>query len=158
VTEVQAPNVEVAQAATWRAFKGKLKDPEIPQFVDATTGASRGLAVPAPITASASAYFGAIFGVVKCEPGHEPYLFEEYAWGIGASAGSGGGFLYTAYDSWDAFWEMTAGYHAQGIAEGGGILQINFFNSSAVPIGQYNGVAGGIGVFECGGSGRWSKK
>lgn len=146
-------DLTVAQAATRHAFKGKLNDEEVERFIDATTGSASG--IPSPITATGSAYFGLIFGVVKCTPASQPYTFEEKAWGIGASAGSGAGLIYTAYDSWDAFFKNTAGYHAQGIADGGGILQINFFNSSAIPIGQYNGVAGGIGVFECGGKGTW---
>lgn len=156
MTTQQGLDLEVVQAATRKAFKGKLSDEEVQRFIDATTGGDSG--IPSPITATGSAYFGLIFGVVKCEPGSEPYTFEEKAWGIGASAGSGAGLIYTAYESWDAFWQNTAGYHAQGIAEGGGILQINFFNSSAVPIGQYNGVAGGVGVFECGGKGSWQHK
>jgi hypothetical protein len=134
------------------AFRGKLNDEEIDRFIDATTGST---GIPSPITATGSAYFGLTFGVVKCTPASQPYPFEEKAWGIGATAGSGAGLVYTAYGSWDALFSEHRGYHAQGIADGGGILQINFFNSSAIPIGQYNGVTGGIDVFECGGKDTW---
>lgn len=160
MTEVQAPaiDVAVAQAATRDALKPKLPDEQVEHFINATTGQAPGLGVPAPITCNGSLYFAVLYGVVHCQPTDPatyPWTFDQDSWGIGVSAGSGAGLLYTAYDSWDAFFRNTAGYHAQGIAEGGGILQINFFNSDAVPIGQYNGVAGGIGVFECGNSGTW---
>jgi hypothetical protein len=66
--------------------------------------------------------------------------------------------MYTAYDSWDAFFRNVTSAHAQGIAEAGGILQINWFIENGTPVGQFNGAAGGIGVVECGGSGKWQKK
>ena len=162
MSEILKPDIEAVQAATWRAFKGKLKDNEIQSFLEATTGSKTTAAitakVPAPITATGSLYFIAIYGVISCKPSHEPYYFEESSWGIGATAMSAGGVLYTAYERWDDFWNLTTAYHAQGIAEAGGIFQINFFNNKAVPIGQFDAVAGGIGVFECGGSGKWHKK
>lgn len=168
--EIVKPNFEVVQAATWKAFKGKMKDEVIQSFLDATTG--RDESAPAklkagtlatvkaatPMKATGSLYFALLYGVISCKPFHSPFVFEESSWGIGATAMSSGGVLYTAYEQWDDFWNLTTGYHAQGIAEAGGIFQINFFNKQCVPIGQFDGVAGGIGVFECGGRGKWYKK
>jgi len=113
--------------------------------------------VPAPISATASLTFALFYGVVKCEPRGKPYVYDEDVWGVGAAAISSIGLMYTAYDSWDAFFANTTAFHVQGIAEAGGIYQINWFNKSGTPIGQFNGAAGGIGVFEAGGSGKWKK-
>lgn len=168
--DIVKPNLEVVQAATWRAFKGKLNDEVIQNFLDATTGreaaartqlkvgAPAAVKVATPMKATGSLYFALLYGIISCKPFHSPYCFEESSWGIGATAMSSGGILYTAYENWDDFWKLTTAYHAQGIAEAGGIFQINFFNNKAQPIGQFDGVAGGIGVFECGGSGKWYKK
>lgn len=158
VADVLAPDVKIVQEATRRAFSGKLKDSQIDEFLKSVTSA--GVGVPSPIKAKGSVYFGLVYGIVSCEPLDERYKlykFDESAWGIGAVAGSGAGVMYTAYENWDAFFKLTTAYHAQGIAEGGGILQINWFNGSGIPIGQFNGVVGGIGAFECGGSGKWKR-
>lgn len=105
--------------------------------------------------ASASIYFGLVFGIITCEV--DGKKFEVHAWGIGASALVSKGIIYTTYDSdsWDAFFEETRFYHAQGIAQAGGIFQITFMDADHIPTGQFNGVAGGIAVFEVGGGGRW---
>jgi hypothetical protein len=68
------------------------------------------------------------------------------------------GFMYTAYETWDAFFNNVTSAHVQGIAVEGGILQINWFNASGTPVGQFNGVAGGIGLLEAGGEGKWQRK
>lgn len=105
--------------------------------------------------ASASIYFGLVFGIITCEV--DGRKFEVHAWGIGASALVSKGIIYTTYDSgsWDPFFENTRFYHAQGIAEAGGIFQITFMDADHIPTGQFNGVAGGVAVFEVGGGGRW---
>jgi hypothetical protein len=146
---------KAAQDATQRALKGRLEEGELRAFVSAAVGAAN----PVTITATGSLYFAAIYGVVSCTPSKYPYKFEESAWGIGGTAITAGGIIYNAYKdgSWDAFFKNTTGYHAQGIADAGGIFQINFFHGST-PIGQFNAVAGGIGVFECGGNGKWHGK
>jgi hypothetical protein len=154
MSDILKAESNVVQAATLRALKGKVNDGELKRFVD--LGAAVG--VPAPIRASGSLWATVIYSGMKCEPTGYPYYFEEGGWGLGLGIVTTGGILYTAYETWDAFWQETAGYHAQGISEGGGILQFNFFNSSGVPVGQFNGVAGGIGAFEFGGTGKWKKK
>ena len=154
MSEILKPNIEAVQAATLRAFKGKVKDDEVNRFLDAIASS----AVPAPIGATASLTFAAIYGVVKCEPRGQPWEFDADVWGVGAAAISSVGFMYTAYENWDAFFSLTTAFHVQGIAVEGGIFQINWFNESGVPIGQFNGAAGGMAVFEAGGSGKWKKK
>lgn len=66
--------------------------------------------------------------------------------------------MYTAYDSFDGLFANTTAYHARAGAVTGGVLQIDWFNKSGVPVGQYNGAAAGIGALEAGGSGKWKKK
>ena len=146
MSDVIQPDTKIVQEATRKAFKGKLKDSEIDKFLDETTGNKE----PVTITAMGSLYFIGIYGVVSCTPSKYPYTYEESSWGIGASAISAGGVIYTVCATWKAFFKSTTGYHAQGIAEAGGILQINFFNK-LTPIGQFNAVAGGNGVFQVGG-------
>ena len=151
------PTNKVVQASTLYALKEIAKVDEVNQFLDKMASSS----VPAPIAATASLTFALFYGVVKCEPRPDPYnvwIYDEDVWGVGAAAISTIGLMYTAYESWDAFFSLTTAFHVQGIAEGGGIFQINWFNKSGTPVGQYNGAAGGIGVFEAGGSGKWKKK
>lgn len=114
-------------------------------------------AAPA-IEAQASIVSAVLWSKVQCEPTDKPWKFSESAWGPGIGGGSCIGFMYTAYDNWDVFFENTTAYHAQGIAATGGIFQINWFNSSGTPIGQFNGAMGGAGVFEIGGPGKWKRK
>lgn len=154
MSEVSIPNIEAVQAATLGALKGRVKDDELKRFLDARVSS----AVPAPIGATGSLIFVAIYGVVKCEPRDQPWIFDEDVWGLGGAGINSVGFMYTAYENWDAFFSLTTAFHVQGIAEAGGIFQINWFNNSGVPIGQYNGAAAGIGVFEAGGSGHWKRK
>lgn len=153
MSDILKPNHEVIKAATLKAFTGRVKDDEVNRFLDAMVSTK----VPPPIGATASLTF-LIYGVVKCEPRDKPWMFDENVWGAGASAISSVGFMYTAYENWDAFFTLTTGFHVQGIAYEGGIFQINWFNKSGVPIGQFNGAAGGIALFEAGGKGTWKKK
>ena len=146
--------MEAAKTATLKALKGKVKEDKVKGFLDSIGKAE----VPAPIGATASLTFVLFYGVVKCEPNEKPYIFEHDVWGVGGAAVSSDGFMYTAYQNWDAFFRQTTAFHVQGIAEGGGILQITWFNKDGLPIGQYNGIAKGIGVFEAGGAGTWKKK
>ncbi len=135
-------------------LQGKIAKNEMTSFMDSIGKAG----APAPIGATASLTFALFYGVTKCEPRDQPWIFDVDTWGIGGAAISSVGFMYTAYENWDAFFRNTTAYHVQGIAEGGGIFQINWFNSSGTPIGQFNGAAGGISVFEAGGGGKWKKK
>jgi hypothetical protein len=137
-----------------RAFKGKVKDEEVNRFLNAIASN----AVPAPIGATASLIFAAIYGVVKCEPRDQHWKFDADVWGVGAAGIESVGFMYTAYENWDAFFSQTTAFHVQGVADAGGIFQISWFNHSGVPIGQFNGPAAGIALFEAGGSGKWKKK
>ena len=76
-------------------------------------------------------------------------------WGIGAAGGTSIGMMYTAYDNWDAFFMNVTAYHVQGVAEGGGFLQVNWFISNGTPVGQFNGAMGGAGALEAGGAWKW---
>lgn len=150
-------------AATNQAFRSKLPEAdldELKQAFENSLDAPRGLDAggePGTITAQASIGMAVIYGVIKCTPGHHPWQFEESVWGGGVTAGGAMGIIYKAVPSWDAFFRQTTGFHCQGIAKAGGILQITFLNKFK-PIGQYNGAMGGIGVFECGGNGRWARR
>jgi hypothetical protein len=100
----------------------------------------------------------AIWGKVTCEPDGQPWTYNNSGWGGPAYFGSAVGFMYTAYDSWDAFFNNVATWWAQAVDAGGGVLQVNWFNRDHTPVGQFNGVAGGGGVAEAGGDGGWQHK
>jgi hypothetical protein len=76
-------------------------------------------------------------------------------WGIGAAGGTAIGMMYTAFDNWDAFFHEVTAYHVQGLASGGGVLQINWFTSNGMPVGQFNGAMGGAGGLQAGGAWTW---
>ena len=99
-----------------------------------------------------------VWGKCKCSPDGQPLQYDNTIWGGPAYSGGGVGFMYTAYSTWDAFFNNVTSCHAQGIASGPGILQITWFNASGTPVGQFNGAVGGVGVFEAGGEGKWQKK
>lgn len=154
--------------ATLDSFKGKLADADIENLLNCMPVVQNNeltspntLSVPEPIEAEASITSALIWSKVKCSPSNSPYnnwKMEESAWGPGIGGGVAIGCMYTAYETYDALFKYTTAYHVQGIADFGGILQITWFNSSGVPIGQFNGVLGGAGVFEAGGSCSWQKK
>ncbi len=134
-------------------LKGRVEDDALQEFVAKSTAAG----VPAPIGAKASVVMGLIYGNVTCNPTEDPYKvwsFDESIWGLGAVGGTAIGFIYTAYNAWDPFFQRTTGFHVQGAGEGGGILQINFLEG-ATPIGQFNGAMAGAGALEGGANGRW---
>lgn len=156
---------EVCRKQTIDTFQGKVDQKgldellaKMPQGEDQLSAANDVDNTPGAIEAEASIVSAVFWSKVKCEPKAMPWQFSESAWGPGIGGGSCIGFMYTAYDSWDAFFENTTAYHAQGIASAGGVFQINWFNSAGTPIGQFNGAMGGAGAFEVGGSGSWSRK
>ncbi|MFB9909697.1 hypothetical protein [Allokutzneria oryzae] len=148
-----SPTHPALRAATIHSLGRRLDASEIQKFLEDLVSSS----VPAPTGATASAKI-AIWGKVTCEPDGQPWQYDTTIWGGPAYFGSSVGFLYTAYRSWDEFFRNVTSVHVQGIISGGGILQINWFNQGGTPVGQFNGAAGGIGVLEAGGSGRWSHR
>src|SRR5215471_16873823 len=144
------PTRDIVQEATLKALRGCVEEDEVRRFLAKAASVS----VPAPIGASASLKI-AVWGKLGCDPDGQPWKYDITVWGGPAYFGESVGFMYTAYETWDDFFRNVTGAHAQGIAVEGGILQINFFNSSGVLVGQFNGVAGGIGLVEAGGEGMW---
>lgn len=108
--------------------------------------------------ATGQVYVAGFFGIVKCTVDSDNKLFEAYTWGVGGSIFTSGGVLFTAYDSWDDFYNETHFYHAQGGSYIGGIFQITFMDKGHNLIGQYNSVCGGYSLFETGGGGKWKSK
>ena len=151
--EELGPAHPIVREATFRALGCKLEPSEIQKFLDKAASPQ----TPSPIGATANVDI-AIWGKCKCDPDGQPWRYDNSIWGGPAYFGSSIGFMYTAYDSWDAFFQNTSSCHVQGIASGGGILQINWFNRDSVPVGQFNGAAGGVGLLEAGGSGGWTRK
>lgn len=147
------PTHDIVQEATLKALQGRVEEAEVRRFLNEATRAS----APAPIGATASLNI-AVWGKLGCEPDGQPWKYDITVWGGPAYFGSAVGFMYTAYTSWDAFFRNVTSAHVQGIISGGGILQINWFNASGTPVGQFNGAAGGIGLVEAGGSGKWQEK
>ncbi|HYN95019.1 MAG TPA: hypothetical protein VES42_14315 [Pilimelia sp.] len=147
------PTNASVQQATMEALKDRIEPAEVQKFLDQIVSAG----VPSPLGATASANI-AVWGKVECDPDGQPWTYDATIWGGPAYFGTSVGFMYTAYESWDDFFRSVTGVHVQGIASGGGILQINWFNESGTPVGQFNGAAGAIGALEAGGSGGWQRK
>lgn len=95
-----------------------------------------------------------IWGTVQCTV-HGGKTFDGEHWGLGLAGFSATGVIYTAYNNWDDFYQNATGYHVQCAGVAGGIVQVNWFNNSGVPVGQFNGIAGGVGAMEVGGKGSW---
>lgn len=147
------PTNPLLQEAMIKALKQRRSADEVQEFLNRAVSAT----VPSPIGATATVNI-AVWGKVQVDPDGQPWKYDATIWGGPAYFGSSVGFMYTAYDAWDAFFQNVTSVHVQGIVSGGGILQVNWFNSSGLPVGQFNGVAGGIGLLEAGGSGKWQHK
>lgn len=152
------PDLDALRQATIKALQPQIGDAQASDFVAKLSGAN----APPPVGATANVTI-AIWGKCTCDPDNKnpavkAWKFDQTAWGGPAYGGSSVGFLYTAYNDWDAFFRNVTSFHCQGIASGGGILQINWFNKSGTPVGQFNGAAGGIGLLEAGGKGGWEKR
>lgn len=147
------PDRDIVLEATLRALKGRVEEGDVRRFLKEAARAG----APAPIGATASLKI-AVWGKLECNPEGQPWKYDITVWGAPAYIGEAVGFMYTAYDSWDAFFRNVTAAHVQGIAFEGGILQINWFIENGTPVGQFNGAAGGIGVVEAGGSGKWQRK
>lgn len=146
------PTSDIVQEATLKALQGRIKEDEVRRFLNEVVSDS----VPDPIGATASVNI-AIWGKLVCEPDGQPWKYDITVWGGPAYFGGSAKFMYTAYNLWDVFFRNVTSAHVQGIASGGGILQVNWFNESGTPVGQFNGAAGGIGRLEAGGSGKWQR-
>ncbi|GIG39000.1 hypothetical protein [Cellulomonas phragmiteti] len=131
----------------------RLDEGAAADFVSSLTAPS----APAPIGATASLNL-AVWGKVEVTtdgPDGQRWSYHTTVWGGPAYFGSSVGFLYTAYDSWSAFFANAHAVHVQGITSPVGVLQVNWFNRDGTPVGQFNGAAGGIGLVEAGGDGSW---
>jgi hypothetical protein len=150
--QLKPTNPELQQA-TIKALDKRVSAEDVRAFLDKATGAG----VPDPVGATITLNI-AVWGKLDVEPDNLPWKYDNTVWGGPAYFGSGVGFMYTAYDSWDAFFQNVTACHVQGIDVGGGILQVNWFISDGTPVGQFNGAAGGVGLVEGGGSGGWTHK
>jgi hypothetical protein len=125
------------------------------EFLDKVTSS----AVPAPLMAQAwvALVIGGTLKVGKLGDPWSSWNYDSTIWGGPGCVGTAPGFMYTAYSSWDGFFRNVTSCHVQGISAGGGLLQINWFIANGTPVGQFNGVLGGIAAFEAGGAGKWTK-
>lgn len=96
-----------------------------------------------------------IYGTVYCEIDSLKKRFEGTHWGIGLAGFAATGVIYTAYYNWQDFFSNATAYHVQSAGVAGGVVQVNWFNGFGTPVGQFNGIAGGAGAMEVGGSGSW---
>ncbi|NIM05331.1 MAG: hypothetical protein GTO55_04415 [Armatimonadetes bacterium] len=148
-----SPSNKVLHAKMLSGLEGRVSEEDVNSFVKKVTS----VGAPA-ISAKASVIQALIYGNVTCDPKDKPWKFDESIWGIGAAGGSSIGVMYTAYESWDPFFTNTRAFHVQGIASGGGILQITWFDGKGIPIGQFNGAMAGAGGIEGGGKASWKRK
>jgi hypothetical protein len=150
--QLHPSNPQLREAAK-KALETQIPEKDVQTYLDKVGSA----ATPAPIGATIDLKL-AVWGKLLVEPDGQPWKYDNTVWGGPGYIGSGVGFMYTAYDSWDAFFQNVTSCHVQGIDVGGGILQVNWFISNGTPVGQFNGAAGGIGAVEGGGSGKWTHK
>lgn len=148
---------EICRNATISAYEGKVDKESLNQLLSSMNEVAKD--PKKAIQASASLVSAGIWSQVDCKPEHMPWIFHESAWGLGLGGGSCAGVMYHAYEDavsgWEFFFDETVAYHAQGIANVGGIFQITWFRKDGAPIGQFNGFLAGAGVFEIGGSCKW---
>jgi hypothetical protein len=148
-----SPASSALQQATKTALETQVPASEVQTFLNQIGSAT----APAPIGATVNLKL-AVWGKLLVEPAGQPWKYDHTVWGGPLYLGSSVGFMYTAHDSWDAFFKNVTSRHVQGVDVGGGILQVNWFISNGTPVGQFNGVAGAIGLVEGGGSGKWEHK
>lgn len=96
-----------------------------------------------------------VYGTIECEINSQRKRFKGTHWGIGLAGFAATGNIYTAYGDWNSFFNNAKAYHVQSAGVAGGFVQVTWFNNDALPVGQFNGVAGGAGAMEVGGSGFW---
>jgi hypothetical protein len=145
------PTSLVVEQATIKALKGRVEADEVRKFL---REASRSVAPALGATVSVNI---AIWGKVKCCPTDTPWHYDATIWGGPAFFGESVGVMFTAYDTWDRFFANVTGVWVQGVADGAGLLQVTWF-ADAVLVGQFDGLAGAIGLLEAGGEGRWQHK
>jgi len=151
--EQMSPITPLLRQATTKALSQRVSQGYLTEFLEKLTSES----VPAPIGATATIKL-AVWGKLLVEPDPQPWKYDHVIWGGPAYFGTSVGFMYTAYESWDPFFQNVTSFHAQGVDAGGGILQVNWFISDGTPVGQFNGLAAGVGGFQGGGSGTWTPK
>jgi hypothetical protein len=141
------PSNPQLQQATKEALTNQIPESGVQAFLDKVGSA----ATAAPLGATLDLEQDRLL----VEPDGQPWKYDCPDWGGSGYADRSVGFMYTSYDSWDAFFQNVTGYVVQGIAVGGGILQINWFISNGSPVGQGNFAYGGIGPMTGGGSCKW---
>lgn len=155
MSEILAPTnpvIERASVNSLMSLRG-VNPKEVENFSERLAASSA-----KPLSARASIIFVAFYGKLTVDSLPAPYSnqrFEVDSWGLGATGGTSIGIMYTAYNNWDAFFANVTSYHVQGIADGGGILQVNWFIANGTPVGQFNGAMAGAGGLEAGGPGKW---
>jgi hypothetical protein len=149
--EELSPSSPMVRQATMAALEPRVPQDDLREFLGNMDRAG----APAPIGATVTLKI-AVWGKLLVEPDKQPWKYDNTVWGGPAYFGSSVGFMYTAYDSWDAFFRNVTSCHVQGVDAGGGVLQVNWFIGNGTPVGQFNGVAGGAGAVEGGGAGKWS--
>ena len=151
-SEELAPTSDRIRQLTVDRLSAQLSEEELDDYLS-----KLGAEAPAPIGATVDVKI-AVWGKISVDPDGQPWKYDHTIWGGPAYFGSSVGFMYTAYDSWDAFFQNVSGCHVQGVDVGGGILQVNWFIPNGTPVGQFNGVAAGAGLVEGGGSGKWERR
>jgi hypothetical protein len=143
--EQLSPTNSDLQQATIKALEPRIKESDVRAFLEKAASAAP------PIGATIN-WNIAVSGKLVVLPDDQPWRYDVTVWGGPASTGAGMGYMYTAEDSWDAFFQNTASY--QMIVTGGIMLQINWFDSNGNPIGQCNAAGSGPSL-QGGGPGKW---
>jgi hypothetical protein len=150
------PSNPILKEATLNAFK-KVNGVDMSE-VENFLNQAGGNAAADPIGATATLGFAGIMGHITVKPisVHANCKFDHDFWGVGVIIGKSIGFMYTAYTNWDAFFRNITSFIVVGGAEEGGVLQVTFLRSDALPMGQFNGIMEGLGILGGGGAGTWA--
>lgn len=140
-----------------KTYKDKVPQEVLDRILDLTPDVEKvktGLDAPNS-SAKVNVTAAFIYGTVSCEIDSQHKRFDGTHWGIGLAGFAATGIIYTAYNDWQTFFNNATAYHIQSAGVAGGVVQVNWFNGSGIPVGQFDGIAGGAGAMEVGGSGSW---
>lgn len=158
--------IEICRSATIKLFKDKITDDDIQTLLDCMPTVKNNemqfpdsnLSIPKVLRSEVLITNSLAWSIIRVTPSDEEYknwIMDERVWGTRVGSGVATGFIYTVYETYEAFFKYTTTYQLQSIDEHKEILQINWFNSSGLPIAQFNGLYEGNPILEIGGGCHW---
>ncbi|MDQ0363104.1 hypothetical protein [Breznakia pachnodae] len=158
--------IEICRNATIELFKDKITSDDIQTLLDCMPMVNNNellipessFSIPKVINSEVlitSSLGWSIIRVTPSDTQYQTWRMDERVWGTRIGSGVASGFIYTVYESYEAFFKYTTTYQLKSVNKYDDILQINWFNSSGLPIAQFNGVLEGGPILEIGGGCYW---